>query len=105
MHGSVPFRSSQTLKDERWLNDEVVNWQLALLNDIAYDRWSAKRNIREPTFSDGDIVFDVNCKLDVKDAEEREGEKIQLHYQAKLYYDYGRVKRMLRKKAPHPYDC
>ena len=35
---------------------------------------------------------------------ERE-EKIQLHYQAKLYYDNDRVKRMLRKKTPHPYDC
>jgi len=35
---------------------------------------------------------------------ERE-KKIRLQYQAKLYYDYDRVKRMLRKKTPHPYDC
>ena len=39
---TVSVKSLLTLKDGRWLNDEVVNWQLALLNNIAYERSVAR---------------------------------------------------------------
>ena len=103
----VSVKSLQTLKDGRWLNDEVINWQLALLNDIAYER-SVAREEEHPRvhfFPTATLSLMSIANWMSKTRESEREKKIGLHYEAKLYYDYDRVKKMLRKKTPHPYDC
>lgn len=89
----VSVKSLQTLKDGRWLNDEV-NWQLALLNDIAYER-SVAREEEHPRvhfFPTATLSLMSIANWMSKTRKSEREKKIQLQYQAKLYYDYDRVK-------------
>ena len=88
----VSVKDLYTLKDNRWLNDAVINLQLELLNDIAHESMNAyEEEVPRVNFFSTVPLCMATAKWQSENEKSLKQNGPGLLSQTMIYYEYDRV--------------